>query len=78
MVHVDLITYAISMASPCVGVGPRPFGVWPDYVVPVGWDEFTVEDEQAWYGDEFLCAVSGEVLVEAGSGLGLGRVGSSA
>lgn len=28
---------------------PRRFGIWPDYVVPDGWDDFTSQDEKLWY-----------------------------
>jgi len=28
----------------------RPFGIWPDYKLPDGWDDFTTEDESLWYG----------------------------
>ena len=29
----------------------RPFGIWPDYKLPDGWDDFTKEDEALWYGE---------------------------
>ena len=30
--------------------GERPFGGWEDYVLTQDWDEFTVADENQWYG----------------------------
>jgi len=29
----------------------RGFGIWPDYEIPTGWDDFTVEDESLWHGE---------------------------
>ncbi|MDR1711296.1 MAG: type II toxin-antitoxin system prevent-host-death family antitoxin [Propionibacteriaceae bacterium] len=42
---------ALLTAVPDAPAAPRPFGLFPDYVIDEEWKAWTDDDEQMWYGN---------------------------